>query len=480
MSNIKKQIPNWALTGHRKPVTRREFLSYGLIPFAASTFMPNWMQLLAPQDAMAQSAANCPVAAASSLIPFVQLNLSGGAGLMANYVPMDAAGNPLPSYSIMGMGNGQVPIVREFGNVPFAGDRGDGQLISNVLVGIRERATAATISKTAFIGMCVRSRDDSSENPFSMNGLAHRAGLVGTKLPHLGTQNSQTGINQMPVLYAPPAPLVVRGFRDVANSLGYTAEISTRLNATQRERLTKLVSDLNGSQARKLASITTGEEVKTLVECAGIKNIDLIREGAGAVDPRSNAAVAAAWGGLNAQTANNNQNLVFGTMVYNTLIGQAGSASLNIGGYDYHGNARNVTNTRDLDAGRIIGNILQTAEALQRPLFLYVTSDGAVSSENSETDRQAQFNSDRGSAGMAYIIMYQPTGRPVTTGFQIGHYTASQAADDKTIVGNSSDLATQAAFANYCRLNNRMDLYSQIVTRGLTETDRINEVVKVG
>ena len=473
MSKNNKSIPNWALTGHKKPVTRRDFLNYGMIPFAASAFMPNWLQLFSPERSNAQVGAGCPVPAAG-MIPFIQLNLSGGAGLMANYVPMDEARNPLPSYSIMGMGDGNVPIVREFGNVPFAGNGN-----SNILTGIRERASALAINRTAFIGMCVRSRDDSSENPFSMNGMAHRAGLVGSKLPHLGTEDTATGIGQMPVLYAPPSPLIVNGFRDVANSLGYTAALATGLNQAQRERLTKLVSDLNGEQSRKLASINTGAGVKTLIDCAGIKNNELIREGAGAVDPRSNAAVAALWGNLNAATANNSENLVFATMVYNTLNGTAGSASLNKGGYDYHGNARTVTNARDLDAGRIIGNILQTAEILQRPLFLMVTSDGSVSSENS-ADRQSQFNSDRGSAGMAYLIMYQPTGRISTTDFQIGHYTENQAADDRTVVGNSPELATQAAFANYLKMNNRMDLYSQIVTRGLTETARINEVVKVG
>lgn len=495
MSKNNKNKPNWALTGHTKPVTRREFLNYGMIPFAASAFMPNWLQLFSPERSLAQVGAGCPVAG-SNMIPFIQLNLSGGAGLMANYVPMDQDRNPLASYSIMGMGNGQVPIVREFGNVPFAGNRGDGQLISNVLVGIRERASTLAINKTAFIGMCVRSRDDSRENPYSMNGLAHKAGLVGSKLPHLGTEDTSTGISQMPVLYSPPSPLIVKGFRDVANSLGYTAALATGLNQAQRERLTRLVSDLNGEQSRKLASINTGSGIKTLIDCAGIKNTELIREGSDAVDPRTNAAVAALWGNLNAATANNSENLVFATMVFNTLNGLSGSGSLNMGGYDYHGNAREngtiapdisgvglgneTTNSRDRRAGRVIGNILQTAEILQKPLFLLVTSDGAVSSDDSATDRQTQFNSDRGSAGMAYIIMYRPTGRVVTTDFQIGHYTASQTADDKTIVGNSTELATQAAFANYLKMNNRMDLYSQIVTRGLTETARINEVVKVG
>jgi hypothetical protein len=486
MSKNNKNIPQWALTGHKKPTTRREFLGYGMIPFAASTFMPNLMQVLSPHVAGAQSAA-CP-AGGSTLIPFIQLNLSGGAGLMANFLPHDLNRNPLANYSIMGVGAGgaNAPIVREFGNVPFAGDRGDGTLISNVLIGIRERASQATRDKTAFVGVCVRSRDDSSENPYGMNGLVHRAGLVGSVLPHLGTEDRATGINQMPVLYAPPAPLVVNGFRDVSNALAYTASLGTALNAAQRERLTKLISDLSGTQARKLASINSGAAVQQVVECAGIKNVDLVRAGAGQVDPRGNAAVSTVWG-INAQTANNNESLVFATMVFNCLNGQAGSASLNMGGYDYHGNARDVTNTRDLNAGRVIGNILQTAEVMNRPLFLYVTSDGSVSSTDS-ADRQSQFNSDRGSAGCAYLIMYRPGGRPVTTDFQIGHFDrlrnnvieSTQAADDTTIVGGSPELATQAAFANYCRMNNRMDLYSLVVTRGLVETDRLNQVVKVG
>ncbi|MFN9067698.1 MAG: hypothetical protein ACK5V3_10755 [Bdellovibrionales bacterium] len=503
MSKNNKNVPAWALTGHKKPTTRREFLGYGMIPFAASTFMPNLMQVLSPQVAGAQ--AGCP-AGGSSLIPFIQLNLSGGAGLMGNFLPHDLNRNPLASDSIMGFGAGGTgtPIVREFGNVPFAGNRGDGTIASQILLGIQERAMQATRDKTAFVAMCVRSRDDSSENPFAMNGLAHRAGLVGTVLPHLGTDDSQTGISQMPVLYAPPAPLVVRGFSAVANALSYTASLNTALNPTQKERLTKLISDLNGSQARKLASINSGPAVQQVIDCAGIKNIDLIRAGSGQVDPRANATVAGIWG-INATSANNSMNLVFSTMVFNTLNGQAGSCSLNMGGYDYHGNPRDngtiapdissigneSTNSRDRRVGRVIGNILQTAEAMGRPLFLYVTSDGSVSSDDSMTNRQSNFISDRGSAGTAFLIMYRPQamgGRVATTDFQIGHYDrlrngvieSTQAADDTTIVGGSPELATQAAFANYCKFNNRMDLYNLVVTRGLVETDRLNQVVKVG
>ena len=44
--NKKQEIPSWAKTGHQKPVTRRELLAHGIIPFAGTLFAPQMMQLL--------------------------------------------------------------------------------------------------------------------------------------------------------------------------------------------------------------------------------------------------------------------------------------------------------------------------------------------------------------------------------------------------------------------------------------------------
>ncbi|RYZ67091.1 MAG: hypothetical protein EOP09_11620, partial [Proteobacteria bacterium] len=75
MSKDKKQIPYWARTGHAKPVTRRDFLSAGIIPFAANIFVPNWISLVLGNSAQAQTAAACD-AGAGGMIPFVTVNLS--------------------------------------------------------------------------------------------------------------------------------------------------------------------------------------------------------------------------------------------------------------------------------------------------------------------------------------------------------------------------------------------------------------------
>ncbi len=474
MSNQnKKQIPQWALTGHKKPVTRREFLAHGIIPFAATTFLPNWLKLLAPNEALAQ--VGCP-APQGSLIPFVQLNLAGGAGLMANFVPMNAQGSTLASYDRMGLGNSGVPIEREFGNVPFAG-MNNGSLISKVLEGIRAAATPEALARTAFVGVCVRSRDDSSENFFALNGMVHKAGLVGTKLPNLGSRDTVSGITQRPAMIVPPSPLVVRSYNDIANSLSYTAALGS-LSQIQKEKLTKLVSDLNSSQARKLASISDGAELQKVIECAGIKNNELVQEGTSAVDPAANTDIAGIWN-ISRNTNRASESYVFSSMVYNTLLGNAGSSSLNKGGYDYHGNNRGNTNNADRNAGVIMGRILQTAHALQKPVYLVVTSDGAVGSAISDA-RDAQFTSDRGSAGLMYILAYHPSGRPQTSGFQIGQFTDGQAADDTFITGNNPELASQAVFANYLKFNNRMDLFNTVLTRNSLSTPDLLKVVKFG
>ncbi|MES2964999.1 MAG: hypothetical protein V4760_14030, partial [Bdellovibrionota bacterium] len=53
MSPKRKDIPMWAMSGHAKPVTRREFLHAGLIPFAAYAVAPSLSVLLNPSLAEA-------------------------------------------------------------------------------------------------------------------------------------------------------------------------------------------------------------------------------------------------------------------------------------------------------------------------------------------------------------------------------------------------------------------------------------------
>ncbi len=458
----KKEMPIWAKMGHAKPRTRREFLGYGMIPFAARALVPGALGLLTAPFSQA-NAANCPQESAGS-VPFVTLNLAGGAGLSANYMPLDAGGTPLASYSKMGNGSGaNVPArISEFGNGNFS-------TTSQFIVGIRSQATQAARDNTAFVAGCVQSRDDSAENAFDASGMAFKGGLVGSILPNLGTRGTPTGINQKPSTLSPPPPLVVSSFANISNSIGFTAALRNGMTNDQRNRVADLASRLTGSQARRLASINSAKHVTTLVECAGIKNTELVAGGASAVDPLQDPTVGAAIGtlyGINANT--NGEQRVFSAMVYNALMGNAGTINLERGGYDYHDGTRALGERLDREAGEAVGRMLQMAHLMQKPIFIYVTSDGSVVSTDS-ADPGSNWVSDRGNAGMFYLIMYRPTGRPSVTGPQIGHYNMGQEAEETTPIGNSPETAAQAAFANYTRFaygSSWENVYRKVIPRG--------------
>jgi hypothetical protein len=473
MSKSKKEIPMWAKTGHAKPVTRRDFLSAGLLPFAASMAVPNWMSLILGSQAHAQTATDCPLP--DSLIPFVTVNLSGGAAMASNFVPMNSKREPISSYSKLGLGDNKVPIEKEFGNVPFAGTD-NGALISKFLVGIRAQARTATLANTAFIAIPCDSQNDTNTNKFDISGAIAKAGLLGTNFPNLGRVNTRTGINQAPAIIAPPAPLIVSNYTALLNSIGYSSALGKALNTSQKNSLAKLMSNLNNSQNRKLASIQGAEGVKNILDCAGIKNIDVVAKGSSAVDPRQNASFAQVWG-VDANTAVTNRELIFGAMIYNSLIGQAGSSNLELGGYDYHDNTRTTGDGRDQTAGEVVGRVLQSAAVLQKPVFVYVISDGSVFSADSQ-NRAAPWAGDRGSSGLAYMLYYDPKGRPATSDYQIGQFNDNQAADTSFITGGNPELAAAAVFANWCQANKRNDLFDKVTGR-LFDINQLSQVIKV-
>jgi hypothetical protein len=475
MSQKKSQqdIPMWAKLGHGRPITRRELLSAGALSFSAAMFVPSWLNSILPKAA----AADLTCSNGASLIPFITLNLSGGAALQANYIPQDQGGQLLPSYNILGLGStSTLPIEKEFGKVPFAGQV-NGRLISQFLQGMRSAAPTA-LSNTAFVSICARSRDDTAANKFSVDGLLAKAGLGGSLLPNLGSTASATGITQDASLVIPPTPLRVNSFNQLTSSLGYNSNLQT-LNTQQQLSLAKLVSRLSETQSRKIASIAGGAEAKAVLDCAGIKNESVLKRGSDAVDPRQDmragTKLQTIWN-INANTNVTSQDLVFSSMVYNALTSQAGSVALELGGYDYHDNTRSTGDSKDFNAGQTVGRILESAAALGKPLFLYICSDGSLVSADS-TSSTAPWTADSGTSGMAYMLYFNPSARPATSGFQIGQFLPGQVVDESTPFGNAPELAAAVVFANYLKVNNVLGSFDALTSRILTPST-LDQVVK--
>lgn len=469
----KKEMPLWAKTGHKAPVTRREFLAAGIIPFAASAFVPGALGLLsAPSTAHAAECTEPP----SGLAAFVTLNLSGGAALMANLLPRDQAFNPLPNYASLGYPT-MPTMVTEYGSPSWSSSSG-------LLAGLNAVITDTAVrNKVQVIQISVASVDDSGSNRFDASGMVYAAGLRGTLMPNLGRRSTSTGINQLAAQMPPPQPLIVNSVNDIVNALGYTAALNNGgLSANQKQKLATLVGNLSAAQSRKLASISSVAHVKDLVECAGVKNATVVGAAANLVNPFANGAsaqaqqVATIW---NANGNPQNSNQIFGSMVYNGLLSQAGSVNLELGGYDYHDGTRTTGDTRDNEAGVQIGKIIMSANTLGKKVAIYLTSDGSVSVGGNGTSWVA----DRGQAGSAILFLFDPAGRPELNGPpQIGHYNSSGNSQvvAPTLVADPQTAAL-AAFRNYIAFNgaSAMPKFEQVFARGVLSPAQLDTITKV-
>ena len=146
----------------------------------------------------------------------------------------------------------------------------------------------------------------------------------------------------------------------------------------------KMVERLSEAQKIKLASISGGQELSKLVSCATQKNVTLLSSDE-YVDPRQDQAIRSTYNnlwGIGDNSPGNSRELIQASLVYNVLKGYATTCSLEVGGCDYHGSSRELTDQKDLEIGRLIGRTLQSAAILNKKLFIYVISDGSVSMRN--------------------------------------------------------------------------------------------------
>lgn len=454
--NNNKKKPETFEHLHAKPVTRREFLATGLIPFTASALMPSWLQIFA--KAGVAQAQDLACKATVPLCNFVGLKLSGGAALAANFVPHDKSLQLLPSYSKMGLGKGSnLALARAFSNnAPFYDQ-------SQILAGIMSVATPATLAQSSFVGVCVRSQDDSQANKFDITGLVAKAGLSGKILPNLGRANTETGVNNLAAYMRPSAPLIVGRFEDIPNSLGVAGTLGG-LSQNQQKALFRSLQNLSTSQANKLSGLNGADTLRRLASESQSQNLQLVSDRSSLdIDPLSNAAFAQAWN-VNNNTNKSSMDFAFATMMYNALNGNAGTVNLEIGGYDYHNNTRTSGDQKDREAGVVIGKILQSFAVMGKKGFLVVTSDGSVSSPESDV-AGGPWASDRGTAGSAYLIAYDPTTPPQTKSFQLGHFTSGQGADDAFVSGASPETAAGAMFVNYLAFNQQIGMVDALLPR---------------
>ncbi len=436
-------------------------LAAGVLPFAARLALPPLAMMLARNNA--EAAEVICKGSSAALCPLVTLNLAGGASLPSNYIVHDRGLQPLPTYSKLGLGTqAALQIEREFGNqAPFSANSG-------ILAGIRGNTTVGTRAKTTFVGVCLRSQDDSAGNKLDISGIVNASGYQGKILPNLGRRQSDTGTQNGFAYVRPNPPLAISRFEDLVGALSVSGSLG-RLSGPQKIHLFDSIHKLSQQQARKIASMTGGSLMGALVQCAGLDNNKIINGGSALdLNPMANTDFATLWG-LNANISQSSQTFVFASMIYNALNGNAGTINLEMGGYDYHDNTRGTGDGRDQDAGMVIGQILQSFSLFNTKGFVIVTTDGSTTSDISDAGG-SPWKSDGGNNSAAYLFGFDPIGAHPMVSHQIGAYS-NQAVDDKVTLGGATELSAAAMYANYMAFNKMSGQVETVLPRVLSAVD---------
>jgi len=162
------------------------------------------------------------------------------------------------------------------------------------------------------------------------------------------------------------------------------------------------------------------------------------------------------------------------------MNGFAGAGCVEMGGYDYHGGRRAEGEVKDFRAGVCMGACLEYAARLDKPLMMYVFSDGSLSSngaiDNSTEGRgKGEWTSDNSSTAGAFFLVYNPPrlgGRPVLRGAtleeqmqhqQIGYMSADGSVQRAaTPMANNVNLLVNSVVLNYLALHNEVGQFDSL------------------
>ena len=455
---------------HPRPRTRREFLAQGFITGAAWLVGPSLLGLFSSREARAQ-AISCGLGGAGNKIPFLVFDLAGGASLAGSNVlvgtqtqldPLSAEG-----YTKVGLPSGRTPVdplfVDSSMGIAFHSE-------SAMLRGIKRRATQTTLDRVNGAVFCARSDNDTGNNPHNPVYGIHAAGAEGGLLALVGTESSDSGGNSsIPMtMFDPTARPSKVASPGEARGLVDTGQLVTLLgNSTDAAAVMAAAETISGSKVGKLPET---ELVKALINCSYQETTELVQQFGDpnqldpAQDPQLTAIISPA------EFAQSEFRKTASIMKL-VLAGFAGAGTVEFGGYDYHDGTRATGERKDEIAGQAIGAALQYAAATNRPLVIYILSDGSLSSDgvvdnSTDGDGKLAWRGDNSDTASTVMLVFDPDGRPGLTsvGNQVGRYRASGSVETSgsPIADNVNALA-EAVVLNYLALHGEVGQFASVL-----------------
>jgi hypothetical protein len=480
---------------HKAPVTRRDFIAQGMRTGPAILAAPAALTMLLDAQKVGAMSPDleamllpdttpgglCNIQAGAGKVPFICFDLAGGANLNGSEILIGRT-NPTDflstqGYAKLGLPGNMTPdsvnaantVSGNFVNMEFgAAWHSDGA----ILRGMQASTVQATRDKTAGFPLAARSENDTGNNPHNPMYGINRVGARGELLTLIGSQNTDSGGNSMAPLMmvnAAVRPTKVDRASDVTGLVD-TGELGT-LFSNQDDAIAVLEAMTRLGQAKanltktKL-SMQEQQDVQKLVSCGYLKSTylaDRFRTPS-QLNPDLDANIVGPTGIFTqAEYAADGEFRKTAAIMKMVINGYAGAGTVTMGGYDYHGQGRDTAETRNFRAGRCIGACLEYAARMQKPLMIYVFSDGALSANNVVNMTAAGRNkldwaSDNQSTAATFALVYKPgTGtRPQfrTASRQLGAYSSGGDVVTSAFAGaNAVNLLVETVILNYMALH---------------------------
>lgn len=472
---------------HRRSMTRRDFVSQGFSLGMGTMLGGSLFSLFGSTSAHGLSAdlqnfldTQCGAFSASDAkIPFMCFDLAGGANIAGSNVLVGGPGGQedflsASGYQKQGLPVDMVPNLDSAANPQI--DRSLGLLFhsdSQLLRGILERAPAAAANINGAV-IPARSENDTGNNPHNPMYAINRAGANGELLTLIGSRASDSGGNSMaPMAYIDPAvrPTKVDRASDVTGLVD-TGDLVSLLNTVDTTAVMETVYRLSDAKLGRVNThITTDAVVKDLVRCGYLKSASVAETfgDPNSLNPEADANIVGA-NGIFSQLEYDSDREFRKTAAAMKLVvnGFAGAGTVTMGGYDYHTGDRQTGERRDLRAGRCIGACLDYARRLNKPIMIYVFSDGSVFSngmiDNSVDGRgKGVWTGDNQQTASSFFLVYNPGGRPTAIRNQIGYMRPSGDVETSaTPIANNVNLLVEAIALNYMALHGEQGNFANV------------------
>ncbi len=470
---------------HPRPMTRRQLLAQGFITSAAMIASPSLFGFFrGHNDAWAQ-AQQCGVASGGGRVPFLCIDLGGGANIAGSSVLVGGPGGQRDflsdsAYVKLGLPTDQRPQI--VGDENLAGDPVDPTGLrwhpdSAFLKGIRATASVATLTNTDGTVVCARSDNDTQNNPHNPMYGINKAGADGTLVSLIGTNNSDSGgrsVAPMSMIDLSVRPVKVS---DPGEAMGLvdTGKLATLLpNSGDAEAVieaAKRVTDMKLDP-----HMTEDAVVEQLIRCSYVESQSLAAVSPASLNPLTDPLIVGQANSIfQAADLANRKFEATATVMKMVCNGFAGAGTVAFGGYDYHNGTRATGEERDFEAGMCIGAILEYSARLTppTPVMIYVFSDGSVASDGQIDNTADQtvngrtvpggggkgvWRGDNSGTSAGFFLVFDPTGRPPLTDpsrQQIGFYRSGNGSIETgaTVVSNNVDVLAEWVVLNFLAIH---------------------------